>query len=279
MKLILILSLIVIIQACTKQLDIKIPSDEKDIVVNALINPDSTFRVHLSYSIPIMDSILAPHISDAAIEVYENDLYLCNLAYNDSGYYASNAEKPAEGKMYKLVIKHAETETVASETIPISVPIVSLDTSWITIKKIKYLKCIIVFNDLPDTKNYYMLGVWGQKFTNSKYGQFESLDLTNYDQAVDNENKLDNRIFFNDEAFNGNEHKTMIVTEVNNNDRIIIQFMAISNSYYNYCKSYILQMNSVGHPYTERVPVFSNIIGGLGILAGYSSSIKTIDLK
>lgn len=166
-----------IISACSEPIDITVEEKEKNIVLNSKITPDSLIKANLTKSIGILEpDSKVEFISNADIELYEDEVFIQNLQYDTLGYYISNVY-PEVGKTYKIKAKYGElkeieTETVIPEPVSISNMVYDLNiSSWTeewydyeneffydtTIYSFDGLTVATTFNDPAEVENYYLL--------------------------------------------------------------------------------------------------------------------------
>ncbi len=163
--------------SCREPIDISVPDTEKKIVLNGLINPDSTVKVNLSRSISILENDdKIRFLENASVKLYEDDIFREDLQYDVNGYYRGTVY-PQIGKTYKITAEYSPLETVDAETEILQVPTISeinaepdfySDTqTWYdtetgepfdtTINTLNQVKINITLKDPPNQINYYLL--------------------------------------------------------------------------------------------------------------------------
>lgn len=175
---IIILSLIFSLSACREYIDIEIDEKEKVLVLNGLINTDSTVRINLSQSLGVLESNNNfKFISDADVDLYQDGQIKERLQYDSLGFY-SGTSRPEAGKSYEIRASVGNFEDIRSHAfIPRSVPVKEINTDftldsvveqWWNPQTQQYFDTTIVrmseegtievkFDDPPDEKNYYFL--------------------------------------------------------------------------------------------------------------------------
>ena len=176
-----IISLLIIasvgIFSCREPIDITVPDTQKKIVLNGLINPDSTVKLNLSKSISILEKDdKITFLENADVKLYEDDIFKENLQYDINGYYRGTVY-PQIGKTYKITAEYSPLDAVDAETEILSAPIISdinaepifyseiqtwydsetgepFDT---TINTLSQVKINITLSDPPNQTNYYLL--------------------------------------------------------------------------------------------------------------------------
>lgn len=263
-----------LITGCELVVDFDIPLDKPMLVVNALVNPDSTWLVSVSKSRHILDDAPAQIVGDAIITISdEQDNPITTLTRDGSGYYRSD-QKPVWDKSYKLNVEAMGYNSVSAQTnIPNPVPIseVTLDTLS---RNDGYAEVTaeLTFTDPPE-KNYYQVYLSSeiivQVWTPTKV---EDDTVTYLFPLYLSQSDLDqSAMVFNDFKFNGTTAKVKV--QLNNwmygtvlKQRIIL--LHLNESYYKYELTRSLQEQTQGDPFAQPVQVFNNITNGLGIFAG-----------
>ncbi|MBE9466773.1 MAG: DUF4249 domain-containing protein [Bacteroidetes bacterium] len=294
-----------VFSSCSKIIPIDDPDNEKHVDVIGVMNSDSILKVNVSKSVSILqssenlyyeenNSILSKidFVSNATIKIYENNVYKDTLLFTEYGNYLANF-KPVVGNKYKIEVNVPNCEQVDAENIvPEKVKIDSINTSTVSgssfIDEEKMLRCEIHFTDPSDVSNYYYLNVFG-KITYKSYDESlecffvetysKFIDFDTNDPMVDNDSKLNNGIVFKDDLINGKNYTLNIEFDKNFSDTTMFHFnlYSISSDYYLYLKSIDKQINAKdGGPFTESVPVYTNVNNGVGIFAGTNKSTYSI---
>ncbi len=165
------------------------------------------------------------------------------------------------------------------------------DSAGIDDKGDYYSQFSIFFEDDPNKSNFYEVAVWTTMSPNIIwYGSCTSDDIIIKEEG--NEDYYPRDLLFSDKLINGlkKEIKVNIYPPAYsspNGERaylidpyytFIVHFRSISENYYKYKKTLIRHMacKDGGVFGCEPVEMYSNIEGGLGIFAGYSSYVDTI---
>lgn len=282
------------LNSCVKEEVIKIKEHPSLVVVNSLINSDSSIHVFLSKTISLTQSQL-PEISNAKILLYEDDVFIKELVSLGHGNYSSQ-EKVKINSNYKIIINSDNQKIEANTDIP-SKPnfdIVSIiDSAGINEYGEYYNRAIIRINDNLNENNYYEL-----IFKSISISPFDKYDTTicyslihSDDIVIKNEAIFDLREYlnFSDSLFNGQSKQFSVDyyqgVNYNYNYNGILpygtyKFLIILNSttkeYYKYKKAlYLHNLNSQGGIWSnDPTELYSNIKGGLGIFAGYATTIS-----
>lgn len=123
MKNYIILSLILILNSCTKDLDLPYEKPDQTIVVNCLFSEDQPWKVTLTRIKSFSDSS-DTFVEDARVAIIPENKDTIHLSYRENGIYLSE-EKPVSGIEYQLVIKEGkQDEITAKSVIPVK-PVIS----------------------------------------------------------------------------------------------------------------------------------------------------------
>src|SRR5687768_5390961 len=103
-RLLLLLLLIQMISSCRKDITIAVPEESNKVVLNLLMNKDSTMIARLTLSGRLNNTWPAPEIKNAIVNLYENGTFketLTTYLYNGFTYYRGNT--PAQtGATYRV---------------------------------------------------------------------------------------------------------------------------------------------------------------------------------
>ena len=124
------LLLTVFIVSCETEIKFNGKETAPSMVINSILNPDSTAKVHITKSKFFLekDGPFDP-ITNATVQLYANDKLIEALNSIGNGYYAGTY-KPLQGDIIKIIARNNEFDNVYSSTeIPVTASITSVDTS------------------------------------------------------------------------------------------------------------------------------------------------------
>jgi hypothetical protein len=284
------LALIIILaslNSCKKVIEINLPITDSKVVVNSLFTDGEQIKVHLSKSINVLDNAI-PVVNDATITLLKDNAVTEDTLFYNGGYYYShiNAER---GKEYSLIISVPDMDSViCRDIIPektilqsyILTDSVLIDEDGFVINELQ-----LDFNDFAGPNFYeveltaesvisnYKLGLWFRK---------------NSDPIITSTGLLDyspKTLIFTDKMFDGKSCSVKVyyaVQSVESNYNLKITFRSISESYFKYKEkqfAYLFSLeNDIFSGMSEPIQLYSNITGGYGIFAGYSSDEKVINV-
>jgi hypothetical protein len=317
-KVIIIGIALLLFLSCYTEFDLSNEIDDTGPVVSAFIANDSLIKVNLYKVIGTNEASKKVFITDASVELYENnveveDLVLdfntgINSDYDTLYFYTSvNTFAHAE-KKYSLEITTSDGVLTTCETIiPKPVEILSVDTTFLFVidtlsnsyDKEEYFR--IRFKD-PFETNFYRITLnnrFGHNIGNDTINVFEMADnsfgkidtLFSY-FGEDEENEFfssskNNFLIFNDKLINGMEYELQLHRKLSDG----IYYEPQKGEF----TQYIIELHSLtedGYNYLKAVdlqsqsdgiikePVLSytNIENGVGIFTGYSASQKIITI-
>ena len=290
-KLYLVLTLLIVLIACEKTVYIDIPDKGRMITINSLFNPDSLLKVNVSKSCYILDNDIQA-IENATVEIYENDNLINTLPYLNNGWYKSTTQKPSSGDTYKIKVTVPGMGTAETESyIPPETNIISIDTASVIRTDIdgyryEQLEFRVKFKDNPDENNYYLLAP--MEIHIYTYDDHEGDTIISdtaqhimYFESSDPsliENLWGKGALFGDNLFNGNTYEFVFSVEKYFYDTtsICINLNSISEGYFKYLATSNKHMEANWDPFMEKISVYTNVEGGVGIFGGYSLVTDTI---
>jgi hypothetical protein len=277
----IILGMLLSLSSCEKYLEFDEEITDPKIVVNAMIHPDSVFKVHLSRSLSVIDNGELTSIENGTVEILnENGNLIETLTHNQFGEYRGILQ-PIAGQKYQLNVSANGYKSVfAEDYIPLLVNISNVDTAGVSnLDGYQELKLEISFQDIANIKNYYQIEIIraqdfdGSIFENPTYLRADDL-------STGNDPEYYRYIFFDDILFDGNLKTITVYTEDTRlyDTYIEVRLSSLSESAYKYAKSYQAFSNNFGfgNVFSQPVQVHSNIEKGLGIFAGVNISRKKI---
>ncbi|MEM1124222.1 MAG: DUF4249 domain-containing protein [Bacteroidota bacterium] len=263
------------------------------LVANAFFTPDSIWQVQLGWTEALDNSISFSEITDGTVKIKNlASGQTVNLRHQRNGIYTATTALPAVGKKYELMASASNFSTLrATDEIPntFAISVQSFQPSRYQ-NQPNYLFDIVIEDDAT-TPNFYLATITyvleknGQK-TVEKAGHF-SLDINSENETIFIDHFALKQSYLTDEDFNGTSYITRIgatsslLNEVDVNDQLsaIISVKSISEVGYLYEKSVERFENLEELLYTEPVPIYSNMEGGLGIFAGYLEVVTKVELR
>lgn len=282
---------------CTKVIEIDIPSHDPALVVNSLFTDGQRIRVHLSKTASAFD-YSTPTVENGLVRLFCNDEEIETLIFNN-GYYYSDVEA-LQKEEYSLIVSVPGMEDVSSEdSIPERTLIESYvhrDSVMMNDNNYPVMQLELGFTDksgrdfyeLSIAADYYVAGFNYRHNVGFKYSTDPVLVSTGLlDYYAES-------IVFTDELFDGEQTSIKANYWIQTGEMpligggpeygyiLFVSLRSISESYYNYIRKQIIyRYNLESNIFTglpDPVQMYSNITGGYGIFAGYSSDNKTINV-
>ncbi|MBI5856215.1 MAG: DUF4249 domain-containing protein [Sphingobacteriales bacterium] len=287
-----LLSVIVLLTACEKEVKINLPYEGNKIVLNSLIFSDSLIYARVTNSSELSNTRNFPVPAGAKIDLYENDVFRQTMGtiniYGNSWFVSSF--RSVRGRKYTL--KASATglaDAEGSDIIPAKPSLRGESYRIINSNGSEKAKVVIRINDPVGEKNYYRLRVYaadtnyistGPRILVDKSGtEYFRVDklVSNaaFDIFGDNEYR---QIYFTDDQFNGNEISLTIELGYYPSSHLYIapELTAITRDAYRYLQSRENYSINDGNPFTEAIITYNNISGGYGIVGGLSDSLVLI---
>ena len=293
--------LVLIMTACEKEVKIPIKFTTPKLVVNALFNTDSLWDVEISASRYIYDTNSIPLINDAEVTISDSEGNIFSLTNYGDGNYHSVSEKPEIEKEYTIVVKHDDYVDVrATSQLPGELIVDNID--WhdqIYIGGDLFRKINVTFQD-SQGKDYYLVrmsGAFWEEAIDIVSGLLDTVLVVypmyffSKNAAVEeiNSNSLQTSISFTDDIFNGSTYTIDLllyefyfgnIYEESKLESIYISISRISEEYFLYEKSYKKYTSTNENSmFAQPTQVYTNIENGLGVFAGYSSCVDTINVN
>ena len=301
-----IISIIIILASCTKELPYPNVEDINLLVLNGLISPDAEVAVHLSQSCHITDLQCDQKIIENGAVFLKDGAgnNLVELTYQGEGVYAAPGFQIETEKTYSIEAKSAGLETVSAKAAspkPFKAKMISHD------EKI-YLDYLcrtfeIEIEDNPDEENYYLIdgyvdilnGEHDEGLRNELNGyilphtSFLSNDINAENTALTSTLDLVSLpldyVFLNDKNFNGEKytvefglHDIDITFDKDFELEAHITVKSVTKEVYDYYKSVTLNKLTIGSFISEPTQILSNIDNGIGIFGGYTQQEFVVDL-
>lgn len=273
--------------SCTKELNININQENKQLVINSVFSPDEDFTFKFSNTTSVLNDY--DTIPDSLhFVLYENKTPIIDKIVLSTS--LDTKIIPKGNTYYSLEIQSKNYPTLfANDSIPDRVPIDEATLKCpISIGKdgLEVGQANISFTDPPNERNYYEFQIYSYNGPNrhywQNYGDFEVTDpvLLNEGDAGYHPTSY----FFSDELFNGKKYTIQIKNNAGTDEIYTVIFRSISRKYYLYRKyytrhSYNQQLQGEFPDYIfkgEPQTMYTNVINGYGIFVGYTQTEKEL---
>lgn len=275
------ISVIVLLAACSKEINLDLPPYTSKIVVNGEFNTDNDMSVQVSRSL----GILQPNdstgylLQGATVKIYEEPTLLGTAPYI-GGFYTLAGQKPKAGKTYRVEVTSPGYGGAAARLImPKALNITTgfIDSIGVDPDGLKVGQLSLSFTDDPSEKNYYRLQI---RYYNAGILTWFNFDFTSTDIIFLNNPKLkDGSYLFSDRTFSG-KTKTLTFNVpfglVTGSPKFEVSIKSFSEDYYTYLQqtdNYSQNGNGISN---EPVILRSNVTNGLGMVGGVSNARDTL---
>lgn len=264
--------------SCEKEIPYKGDDSESLLVVNQIIEKDSTFAVGIERSRFFLESFMSNTMLDDAVVTIKNTTTGASETQSagNSGWY-DFAMFAQEGHSYEITASHANYPTATGKTIiPSSVPLLSVDTASYDNENLnKVMQAKLKWND-PAGKNYYMIVVKSNNlFPQAMFLNSSDVSITNGGTNLVGAESYDYFFALNDESFDGLQKELTLEFDhylYGTGTGYQYQLYNCTEDAYKYLVSVNTSTNSDGGPFSEPVKVHKNIEGGYGIFGGINKS-------
>lgn len=287
-----IIGIIALFAGCELVVDVDVPVEPPVLTLNAFMIQDSVWSAQLSLSRHILDEADYRPVADGVVVIYHNDQAIDTLAGDGNGLYMGDGT-PVPGETYEIRATSPTYGTVRSTSyVPVPVEIsdieVEIPTGDVGHDDPK-IQVRLRMKDRASEKNFYQVMVMvEQKRKNGPQGQEQIMrrmvHVSSKDPSIDNENVSSfEGLYFKDVLLDGKEITLpleLLYWEVGSGQgKIIFMLRTISEDFYRYKTSALLQNETSGNPFAQPAGVYNNIENGFGIFGGFSQSLFVYEKK
>ncbi|RAJ75035.1 uncharacterized protein DUF4249 [Chitinophaga dinghuensis] len=262
---------LLLIAGCERKVDITFSYEGNKLVVNSLIQADSSIYVRVTKSVPVnvYDESAFRELDNVAVKIQDdsgNNIPVSCQQIFGKNYFVSS-QKATTGKRYTISASAAGLSPVSgTDTLP-APPQIFGAAAQRTFSRITF-----GLKDYPMAENYYRIRL----FKSDSNGTIQSGLLFRLDPAFNN-NVVDiisaspaNSLIMNDKRFDGRELTFVLQAQdpLTPTSYLMVEVTTLTYDAYQYLKSVAAQQQNVGDIVSEPVRVYSNILDGYGIVAG-----------
>jgi hypothetical protein len=259
----------------------------------SILTPDSNIKVIVGKSVGIQDDISSP-VNDAIVLAFINNVFSDTLQFVENGIYKLWKRPEINDTVRIVVISDGKMsgETIIPGPAYITNASYACSTFYDALNQEYHGTLTFSIEDDPETENYYeMLIYTREKLSGGSYRYYSKVSdyyIFKPDIIIQNEGDWDfkpSTLFFSDQLFNGKTNNfSFIIAGLSMDGYITLR--SISKEYYYFRKfytrhAYNAQLNSDGirnFLFTgEPLDMYTNIQGGLGVCAAYSSTETKIE--
>ena len=273
--------------SCRKLVQDEFPDYDPVPVVNGILIADSTLKIHVSLAGKI-DTTRLPYVENAVVTLYIDNNLTGFMEYDTAGFYTSATLVKPE-TTYKCIIEIPSFDPViCEEYIPSPPEIIETEIESYGGKDrdgMNFSTLYVTLKNTPTDNIYFEARVREFAGSNFSYVDFVEID----DPVLLNEG-ISNYVFSN-ELISDNSYRLKLNFYEPSGSRfsdstgfykgfhpLVVELRQTSKEYYNYTKHlYLYELGRfpeiVGGVVTTK-PVYSNVVNGYGIFAGYSCTFS-----
>jgi hypothetical protein len=275
--------------SCKKILDDELPYAKPSLVINSSIDPSEEIEIQISTGVSVRDTAQIQSVNNAVAEIFENGISVGIARYDGFGFYRLLNFLPKHGNKYSVVVNVENFEPAsASSIIPNEVLIQNLtlkDSAYTDQWGNLYSTFSFSIPDAPE-ENFYMVELYVYYPLREVYspvyidasdpgfdGVYGSGFLIFDDKRFNGRNYFFEGSFYSDyfgPGFSDDPDEPMPDPE---EKLYVVRFSTLSKDLYLYKSSFFKHLQNQGNPFSEPVPVFTNIKNGLGIFGGRNSKL------
>jgi hypothetical protein len=303
-----------VLSSCYRDIDMEKQRPEADLVLNGVISADTAVMLSISRTKFFTDTSPYEVVTDAGVSLSVNGLFreqmqwTADESFYGGGIYISGYE-PKAGDRIRIEAATKYGDAWVEETIPAGVAIEDVTLSHRLIYDHKghgldengdlveiptlEITYQITFTDKAETADFYFIRIDNP---NPPFTNLGNLDYSLEPVFVEQVSVVDGLFgdktiqgqggrAFTDHLLNGQRY-TLVIRETQSSsyDRRILLY-AVTESYYNYLTSMQMSTDAENSTnlstfgFTEPIRIFSNIHGGVGIMATSQHDSFPINLK
>jgi hypothetical protein len=270
---------------CAEIVEVRIPDERPRLVLNSFFNPDSVWNAKITLSHHVLFNDTLPYIENATVIVYDGAAAVDTMNYRGRGYYRSNTGRPKKNTRYSIRATVPGNNAVeANSWCPPVVPVMYSQLRKDLDQGGKPIHSFVLTLSDPPGNNFYEIIATGEYLnrnpaTGEEFIYRYNATIWSDDLALDSEKTTNNTgIIFSDVLFEGQPFSIDLKVSTHNwellsGSKLHIALRSVSEDYYRYKITSLLQDYTRDDPETQPVRVYNNIEDGLGIFAGYSQSL------
>jgi len=279
MRLLMSLVLLILISGCESILNVELERSTPQIVVTCVFTENTPWQLLLQRTVgPQDDPVLPSVIENANVIINGSDGSYIELTHKGGGFYFGNKSLPQSGITYSLRVEAQGYTTVeATDQIP----------SELRVQSVRQLDnqgaIVITINDQGDIRNYYAISLYLPTQIIQETFKVLNIELGSQIRQLFIEDPFLPTIdepyvhiaLIHDKPFDGKQYDVTLSTlSMLSREERSVYVRSVSQAYYDYYMSKIVQINSEDLAFAEPAPINSNIHGGQGIFAGYRLHVE-----
>ncbi len=279
MRNVVIAALLAATAGCETVVDADIETGPAQLVVTSLFTPDEPWRVVVQRTVGTQEVAAFPAVvEDATVTIRGHDGSFVALSHKGGGFYHANSPSPRFGVTYTLHAAADGFRTVeAVDRLPEPVVVMAVRVRARSDADQATRRIDIEIRDDGEVRNFYELSVLHNKQGYEVPFTLLNAELEDQIRSLDPGDLFEpelttpyvRRALIRDDPFDGKLFTFRLETESIYGDATIY-IRTVSEAYYLYRRTRLLQQDADHNPFVEPVRIQSNIRGGQGVFAGYS---------
>ncbi|MBV8255905.1 MAG: DUF4249 domain-containing protein [Chitinophaga sp.] len=265
---------LLLLAGCERKVDVAFSYEGNKLVVNSLIQADSTIYVRVTKSVPVnvYNDADFREVEHANVNIQDDKGNTIPVTYKNilgNNYFVSSQTATTGIKYTISASAPGLTPVSGTDTLP-APPQVYGAAAQRTFSRVTF-----GLKDYPMAENYYRIRL----FHADSNGAILSGMLFRLDPAFNN-NVVDiissapaANLIMSDKRFDGRELTFVLQTQdaLTPTSYLVVEVTTLTYNAYQYLKSVAAQQQNVGGIVSEPVRVFSNVLDGYGIVAGINA--------
>ncbi|TYZ06253.1 DUF4249 domain-containing protein [Hymenobacter lutimineralis] len=257
---------------CESVVELDMPAQAPVVVLNSVLNPDSTIKVALGRSQSALSNDTFPRINNAVVRLYENGRYCCNLQPVGAGLYRA-PEAPQAGATYQLEASAPGLPSVTATTVVPGAPhLLQVRTQPGAPAPGGTLPTTSLFFSLADSvgsPDFYYVQAYALEYVAGR--RYRTPVAFSFQHGLIPEFSLGIRYFFSDQLFSDQAVPLEFSLEIAPGQLARFDVVRVSQEYFEYCRQLERQQRN-DNLFAAPVSVPGNVAGGLGILGGAATT-------
>ena len=282
MRNVVIAALLAATAGCETVVDADIETRPAELVVTSLFTPDEPWRVVVQRTVGTQEVAAFPAVvEDATVTIRGDDGSFVALSHKGGGFYHAGSPSPRSGVTYTLHAAADGFRTVeAVDRLPASAVVTAVRVRARSDADQETKRIDIEIRDDGEVRNFYELSVLDGKDARQTRFTLLNAELEDQIRSLDPGDLFEpelttpyvRRALIRDDPFDGKTFTFRLETDdfhgIQGDATVYIR--TVSEAYYLYERTLLLQQDAEDNPFVEPVGIQSNIRDGQGVFAGYS---------
>ena len=266
--------------SCETVLDVELPEPETRLVAHCFVmNTDDQLSTYVSTNVALLSNQEPAGIDNATVQIFENG----GLKYEFLSDQSVDLAEPFQtGRTYEIRVSHPDLGSLSARQVmpgPVAITRAELDPDGgINEFGDEVAELVVTLLDPAGEENYYERGL--VRVQGGSGGEAYRLYPT--DDQLFGKATWNDFITFDDRTFDGREQTLTFRFYADYggmNENYYLVWRSVSRERYLYLNSLTDQLWNEDNPFSEPVPVFSNMEGGLGIFGLGWEEVLAVEVR